>query len=189
MRLYILKNLCSNIAESYFSLKKIRVLCCLSMLIALGIVLDFTSGIYITPEIKITFSFLAIAVSGALLGAVPAMICGALIDLIMYVIKPAGAFFPGYTLSAVLTGLIFGVFLYKAEGKKIFVLAPVSKLCVNVFVNILLNTCWLKIFTGKAYMVLMSARIVKNVAIWPIESIILILIVLFVSKNRRRLIK
>ena len=86
-------------------------------------------------------------------------------------------------------GMIFGVFLYKAEGKKIFVLAPVSKLCVNVFVNILLNTCWLKIFTGKAYMVLMSARIVKNVAIWPIESIILILIVLFVSKNRRRLIK
>lgn len=175
--------------ESFKSLKKIRVLCCLSMLIALGVVLDYTSGIYITPEIKITFSFISHAVAGALLGPVPAMINGALVDLIMWIMKPAGAFFPGYTLSAALTGLIFGLFLYKAEGKKIFILAPLSKLCVNVFINMMLNTVWLKLFTGKAYIVLLGGRIIKNIAAWPIESIILVFIIMFVSRNRKRLMQ
>ena len=189
MLVELINNIFNNVVESYRSLKKVRVLCCLSMLVALGIVLDFTSGIYITPEIKITFSFLAIAASGSLLGPVPAMICGALIDLLMYLIKPAGAFFPGYTLSAILSGLIFGLFLYKASGRKIFFLAPLSKLLVNIFINILLNTCWLKIFTGKAYTVLLGARIIKNLAAWPVESVILVLIIMFISKNRLRFIK
>jgi len=174
-------------AESFHSLKRIRTLCYLSMLIALGVVLDFTSGIYITPEIKITFSFAAYAVSGALLGPVPSMICGALVDVIMWLIKPAGAFFPGYTLSAMLTGLIFGLLLYKAEGKRIWLLAPLSKLCVNVFINIMLNTCWLKMFTGKAYVVLLGGRIIKNLAAWPVESLILVIIIMFVSRNKKRL--
>lgn len=182
-------NIVEAFSDSFRSLKKIRVLCYLSMLIALGVVLDFTSGIYITPEIKITFSFVAYGVCGALLGPVPAMICGALVDVIMWLIKPAGAFFPGYTLSAMLTGLIFGLFLYRAEGKKIWLLAPLSKLCVNVLINIALNTCWLKIFTGKAYIVLLSGRIIKNIAAWPIESLILVLIIMFVSKNKKRLMR
>lgn len=185
---YISRTL-KHFSESYRSLKKTRVICCLSMLTALGIVLDFTSGIYITPEIKVSFSFIAIAAAGSLLGPAPAMICGALIDIIMYIIKPAGSFFPGYTLSAVLAGLIFGLFLYKANGKKVFLLAPASKLCVNIFINILLNTCWLKIFTGKAYVVLLGARIIKNLAVWPVESVILVLVIMFLSKNRHRLIK
>lgn len=189
MHLRLIRTLYMNFAESYRNMKRIRVLCCLSMLVALGIVLDYASGIYITPEIKVTFSFLAEAVAGALLGPVPSMICGALIDVIMWLIKPAGAFFPGYTLSAILTGLIFGVFLYKADVKKIIILAPLSKLCVNVFVNIMLNTVWLQIFTGKAYIALMSARIIKNLAAWPVESAVLVLIIMFVSKNRHRLIK
>ena len=185
----IINKVYKSVSDSYRDLKQIRVLCCLSMLVALGIVLDFTSGIYITPEIKITFSFLAIAVAGSLLGPVPAMICGALIDLLMYLIKPVGAFFPGYTLSAILSGLIFGIILYRQQGKKVIFLAPLAKLLVNIFINILLNTCWLKIFTGKAYTVLLGARIIKNIAAWPVESVILVFIVMFISKNRHRLIK
>lgn len=177
-----------TIPESFRGLRKVRTLCYLSLLIALGIVLDLTSGIYITPEIKITFSFLATAVCGALLGPVPAMLCGGLVDVLMWVIKPAGAYFPGYTLSGMLTGLIFGLFLYKAAGKKIWILAPASRLCVNVFVHILLNTCWSVIFTGKGYMVLLAGRIIKNIAAWPVEAILLSVIILFVSKNRHRLI-
>ena len=119
INLQFIRNMAESFSESFRSLKKVKVICCLSMLIALGVVLDFTSGIYLTPEIKVTFSFVAYGVAGALLGPVPAMICGALVDVIMWLIKPAGAFFPGYTLSAALTGLIFGVFLYKASGRSI----------------------------------------------------------------------
>ena len=188
MLMRFVRNIINSVSESFISLKKIKILCCLSMLVALGVVLDFTSGIYITPEIKITFSFVAYGVAGALLGPVPAMICGALVDVLMWLIKPAGAFFPGYTLSAILTGFIFGIFLYKANGRSIIYLAPLSKLCVNVFINIMLNTCWLRLFTGKAYIVLLGSRIIKNIAAWPIESIILVFIIMFVSQNRHRLI-
>jgi len=86
-----------------------------------------------------------------------------------------------------LTGLIFGLLLYKAEGKRIWLLAPLSKLCVNVFINIMLNTCWLKMFTGKAYVVLLGGRIIKNLAAWPVESLILVIIIMFVSRNKKRL--
>jgi len=189
INLQFIRNMAESFSESFRSLKKVKVICCLSMLIALGVVLDFTSGIYLTPEIKVTFSFVAYGVAGALLGPVPAMICGALVDVIMWLIKPAGAFFPGYTLSAALTGLIFGVFLYKANGRSIFLLAPLSKLCVNVFINILLNTCWLRLFTGKAYIVLLGGRIIKNIAALPVEALILIFITMFVSKNRYRLMR
>lgn len=177
-----------DIMDSLHGMKKIRVLAATAMLLALAVVLDYFGSIYITSVIKISSSFIAIAACGMLFGPVPAMICAGLQDVLMWIIKPAGMFFPGYTLSSVLGGLIYGLCLYRREGKALWIMAPFSKLLVNAFVNILLNTCWSAIFTGKAYIVLLSGRIVKNIAALPIEAAILIAVTLFLSKNRTRLL-
>ncbi len=176
-----------NFKDSLKGMKKMRTLAACAMLLALAVVLDYFASIYITPTIKISSSFIAIAACGMLFGPVPAMICGGLEDVLMWLIKPAGMFFPGYTLSSVLAGLIYGLCLYRRSGKKLYIMAPVSKLLVNLFVNILLNTYWSVLFTGKAYVVLLSSRVIKNIAALPIESAILIAVMVFLNKNRSKL--
>ena len=177
----------NNFRDSLNGLRKVRTLAACAMLLALAIVLDYFGSIYISPTIKISSSFIAVAATGMLFGPVPAMFCGALQDIVMCIIKPAGMYFPGYTLSSLLAGLIYGICLYRQEGKRLFIMAPVSKLLVNLLINILMNTYWSVIFTGKAYLVLLSGRVIKNLAAWPIESIILIVVLMFLNKNRRKM--
>lgn len=169
--------------------RKLRTLVACAMLLALGVALDYFGSFYVTTTLKISSVFLVIASAGLLFGPVPAMACGGVLDVVMWLIKPAGVFFPGYTLSAVLGGAIYGLCLYRREGKILFFMAPLSKLLVNVFVNMVLNTYWLYLFTGKAYLVLLPARALKNIALWPIESVLLIAVLLFLSKNRSKIIR
>lgn len=57
-----------------------------------------------------------------------------------------GAYFPGYTLTAVVGGLIWGLWLYP---RKITVWRAIgAKTCINLFCNICLNTLWLTV-TGR----------------------------------------
>ena len=183
-----LKRIADDFICSIKELRKMRTLSACAMLLALAVVLDYFAGFYLTPTIKISSSFVAIGACGMLFGPVPAMIVGGLQDVLMWVIKPAGMFFPGYTLSSVLGGLIYGLCLYRREGRRLYIMAPVSKLLVNVFVNILLNTCWSMIFTGKAYILLLGSRALKNAIAWPVESAILIAMMVFLSKNRKKLL-
>ena len=187
--LAVFKRIASDFIGSAVEFKKLRTLVACAMLLALGVALDYFGSFYLTPTIKITSSFLAIAIVGLLFGPISAMICGGLLDVIMWLIKPAGVFFPGYTLSALIGGMIYGLCLYRRAGKALFIMAPLSKLLVNVFVNMIINTYWSFLFTGKAYLVLLPARALKNIALWPIESALLIAVAFFISKNRNRLIR
>ena len=173
----------SRLAGSAGQMRSLRNQTLCAMLLALTIVLDYFGSIYILPTVKISLSYIGIALTGALLGPVPAMINGALSDVLVWVIKPVGAYFPGYTLSGILGGLIYGVCLYKSRGKGLYIGAAVSKLLVNLFVNVGLNTVWSMIFTGKAYMVLLPARAFKNLVAWPIETILLIVILLCIMRS------
>ena len=172
-----------RLADSAGQLRSLRNQTLCAMLLALTIVLDYFGSIYILPTVKISLSFIGTALTGALLGPVPAMINGALSDVLVWVIKPFGPFFPGYTLSAILGGLIYGVCLYRRNGKGLYIGAAVSKLLVNAFINVGLNTVWSVIFTGKAYMVLLPTRALKNLIAWPVETVILIVILLCILRS------
>lgn len=91
---------------------------------------------------RIGTGFIANIIAGMYLGPVRAGLVGLIADLIGFTLFPVGAFFPGFTLSAVLNGVIAGAFL---EGKKsslrrnVILYALVSTLLVDT----LLNTTWL----------------------------------------------
>ena len=172
-----------NWLESLRSMRALRVQTLTAMLLALTVVLDYVGGFYLTATVKITPSFLGHAVTGALLGPFPAMLNGALADVLMWLIKPAGAYFPGYTLSGLLGGLLYGVALYRRRGKQLYIGAAAGKLAVNALINVALNTYWSSIFVGKAYLALLPARALKNMIAWPIESILLILVLLALEKS------
>ena len=107
-----------------------------------------------------------------LFGPVVGMMAGVCTDVLGYFAGnlSMGAYFPGYTLTAVVGGLIWGLWLYP---RKITVWRAIgAKACINVFCNICLNTLWLTITGGKAMSLLLVTRVPKNLILLPLEIVL-----------------
>lgn len=132
-----------------------------------------------TPIVKISFSFVPTMLCAIWLGPKWTILINVLGDLIGATLFPSGAFFIGYTISTAASGLIYGLLLYKKEedtySEKQFVIRTIlSVILVTAIVNIGLNTLWLNITSGKAFMVLMASRLVKELVMIPIKVITII---------------
>ncbi len=149
---------------------KLRVLIQVALLIALEIVLSRFLSIA-TPIMKIGFGFVPIAICGMMFGPVWAGVAGAAADIIGATLFPIGAFFPGFTLSAALTGIVFGLFLYKKKGGWPQLVAAVAINCLGI--SLLLNTFWLTILVGKGFMALLPTRILQNMIMIPVQFMVL----------------
>lgn len=151
-------------------LKNIKVLTSAAMLVAVAIVLGFFK-LPIGPTLEIHFTSLPIAIAGALLGPIIGSIIGALSDIGAYVVKPTGPFFAGFTLSAAVTGFIFGIMLHKKKITWIRILA--AQIIVTIIVGMVMNSFWLSMLFDKGFIVIMTSRIVKEVLMIPINTFIL----------------
>ncbi|GEN50300.1 folate family ECF transporter S component [Alkalibacterium pelagium] len=129
------------------------------LLVAMNITLGMV-GIT-TPVVRITFAFLPTALIGMLFGPWIGGFGAVLADILGFIIGPGvGGFFPGFTLSAFLTGLIYGLFLHKRDVTlKRIVMAEVL---IALFVNLTLNTIWLHILTQNPIAVLLPPRLIQN---------------------------
>ena len=155
-----------------------------AFMIALSVVLSKLVSINIS-FLRIGFGFLPIAILAILYGPVVAAVGYGLADLIGAWLFPTGAFFPGFTLSAVLTGLIFGFVLYKKEVTIIRALIASALVCLVV--NLLLNTWWLTFIIGKGFKVLLASRAVKEIVAIPVMALLIVAVdkyVLVHVKNR-----
>ena len=85
------------------NLKNVKTLTLSGMFIALSVVCGFLN-LPITQFIEIRFGSLMLAVSGMLLGPAISAVIGALSDIIAFMVKPTGPFFPGFTISAAVSG-------------------------------------------------------------------------------------
>jgi ECF transporter S component (folate family) len=150
---------------------------------ALSIVLSKLVSINIS-FLRIGFGFLPIAVLAIMYGPVIAAIGYGLADLIGAWLLPTGAFFPGFTVSAVLTGLIFGWVLYRREVTFVRALAASALVCLAV--NLLLNTWWLTFIIGKGFKVLLVSRAVKEIVAIPVMSVMIVLIDRYVLRQVKK---
>lgn len=174
-------------AQSARRLREPRVLVVCAMLIALKLVLDALNiRITITPSLRITFGFIAGAMGGLLFGPVPAMAIGGVGDVLGYFLNTGGGpYFPGFTITAIIAGAIWGFGLY---GRRVtFVRTLAVKGTINLFLNVMLNSVWLKLLYDKAILVELPMRIVKNIAMLPIEAFILVLMATAVQRAYRQL--
>ncbi len=160
--------------KATMELKSTRKLVLLSILMAVTIITGVLSnmiGLYFFDR-KVLFAFLPTAVTSLIFGPAVGLISGALTDIIGFFIFPTGAFFPGYTLSSMLSGFIYGLFLYRTRISvaKIFL----AKLFVNIFVNAFLGAIWLSIMAGnKTFALYLSAGLIKNLVLLPLEVILI----------------
>ena len=140
-----------------------------AMLMALTIVISsFT--ISIGNYIKIGFSFIASELAYMLFGPVVGAIFGGTADILAFIANPTGPYFFGFTLSAILSGLIYGMFLYKKPIR--FWRILLVKAIVAVVINMWLGTYWLSLLYGKGFLVLLPARVFKNLVMLPINSVL-----------------
>lgn len=145
----------------------------IGFMIALEIVLSKLVSINI-PFLRIGFGFLPIAILAILYGPLWAGISYAIGDVIGGFLFPTGAFFPGFTVTALLTGVFYGVVLYK---KTITVgRAAIASTLVCVICNLLINTFWLTFILGKGFFVLLASRAVKELVAIPVMTLLIIVI-------------
>ena len=135
--------------------------------------------------LRISFELIPIAISAILFGPITAGVAAAVADVLGMFIFPKGAYFPGFTLSAFISGYLFGVFLYK---KKITVVKVfLASLSVILVVELLLKTIWLTITTQNAALAILPVRLIKSAVFLPILTLSVYLVWKSVAPVFRRL--
>ncbi len=169
-----MKGFINLFVRSAKELKSVRNLCVIAMLIALDLVLKLTVSIKISNYMTISFAFIAMAAIGMLYGPTVGFTAGMITDILGYIIKPDGAFDIRFTLIEALGGLLYGLFLYNAKNDKWLIVRIVSaKATVIVICNLLLTNWAISAIYGSGFMAILPARIIKNLAQFPVDVILL----------------
>lgn len=160
-------------------MKSTKTIIYMALFIALDII--FTRFLSIqTPIIRIGFGFLPVSLSAIMFGPIIGGITGAVADILGMIIFPKGAYFPGFTLSAFLSGVIYGLILFRKQVSAFRISIAVA--LIVIFIDSVLNTYWLSIITGKGAMALIVPRLIKNAVMFPIEAITIFTVWKIVSK-------
>lgn len=167
-----MQSIIQSFRDSARELKNVRVLAATALLIALNLILS-KFQFYITPNDRVSLSFLATATVGALFGPVVGMSAGMVCDVLAFLLNPQPApYFPGFTITAMMGGMIYGLVLYRRD-----VTTPrafLAKGLVSLVCNVGLNSIWKYMLYGKALYVLLPAAVIKNLLLFPFESLILV---------------
>lgn len=175
--------------KSALELLNTQSLALIAMFLGVRIALGFLTDIQLTESIKISFTIFPTTIACMMFGPVPGMVMGGAADLIGFYLKPTGPFFPGYTLDAIVAGMIYGLYFYKREKISIFrVMAALAT--VVVFVNLCMTTSWISIQTGvkdfgmffrdsdaawesftRKFKLIFEGRAIKNAIQYPVNVI------------------
>lgn len=153
--------------------KRIRLITVSALLVALEVVLNRFLSIN-TFGLKIGFSFVPIVFAAILFGPLTAGIIYGISDFIGALLFPIGPYFPGFTVSAALMGMVYGVFLYGKDKPKLLkhVIPPV--LINSVVFGLLINTMWVSIlYSSKNYWGWFLYRLPEYAIIIPVAVLLI----------------
>ncbi len=177
-----------NLKKSAKNLTSVQGIALMGMFTALYVALGVVK-LYITPDNRFSLTFLAMMASGYFLGGIPAFIVGAAGDVLNFILFPSGgAFFPGYTISAALSGLFYGLFMYGNSGRKLFGGLVISKIVITLVVSLLLNTYWSSLFSPSGFYVILAGKVLKTLITLPIQLVLGAAVISMMEKTglRRR---
>ncbi len=120
-----------------------------------------------TWNIKIGFSFVPIVVAAIFYGPIAGGLVGAIGDVISAVLFPVGAYFPGFTLTAFLTGAVFGWFFRKKVSLGNVIL---SVLIAQVLISQVMNTYWISFLYGSPFWPLFLTRIYQTAGMFVVQT-------------------
>lgn len=157
-------------------LRDLKVLVTTAMLVAITIVLTIFVDIPVPlgDNLRIRFDFLAEILFCMIGGPILGVIGGMAGDLLGYLCHPSGAFFPGYTVSAMVACFIYSLFFFRARVT--IVKIAVCRLIINLCVNMLLGSVWSWMTRGNAYLFYLGKSAIKNSIMLPIEILLMVLV-------------
>ena len=168
--------------------KKTKVLIFAALMIALRVALKSIS-IPVGMDLRINVAIFINAYGAMVFGPVVAIVAAAISDTLGCLVFPVGVYFFPFIFTEIAGSLIFALCLYRTEvttGKVIL-----SRFCIDFFVNVVMNTpiimLYYKLIMGKYYAVFDLPRIVKNLCMFPIESILIILFLRMVIPQTKRM--
>ena len=159
-----------------------KMLVAMGLLVALQIVLSRFFSIN-AWNFKIGFSFLPIAVAGMLFGPAGAAAVATVADVVGALLFPSGQFFPGFTLTALLGGLVWGTFLYKKQTNGRILCAVLIE---QMILGLLLNTLWISILYSSPYVPLMISRVVQCLVLGPVQFITVKVMCRFLQRYQKK---
>jgi ECF transporter S component (folate family) len=136
-----------------------------------------------TQFLRLSFAYVPYILIGSFLGPVWGALIGVAGDLLGMLLMPKASFFAGFTLNALLTGMIHGLLLYnRSDNKSYLIRLVISVLMVHVFVDLGLTTFWLAIMYKRAFMALIATRLIPNLIQIPIQIGSMFAIKIFLDK-------
>ena len=161
-------------ADARAQLKNVRMLTLAGIITAASIVLESFPIYLLGTSLKIYFSFLVISLGCYVYGPAVGILVGFANDTLGFLISSFGEpYFPGYLITAMLSGLIYGTLLYR---QRITVLRLVMvRLVINYGSNVLLGSVWKAMLYGKGYYYYFPTGLVKNTTMLPIEVLLMVL--------------
>lgn len=147
-----------------FNVKKLVQI---SLLVALEIILTRFCSIQ-TPIVRIGFGFLPVCIIAIMYGPLSAGVANAIADIMGVTLFSTGGFFPGFTLTAFLSGITYGLFLYNKPITWPRIIGAV--LTTGLLLHLVLDTYWLSILMGKGFIALLPARILKQAIMIPVQT-------------------
>lgn len=166
--------------EKSFSQKNILKLCCLGILIAMQVVLARFMVIPVGDMMRFSTSFIPVVIGARLFGPLGGMAVYGIGDLVGAIVFPAGgAFFPGYTVTAAVVGLIFGLLLKPAKKEEgalgLNVRIVLSVLCTQLVGSFLMNSFWRSFQTGTPYGAVLMTRLPQCLVSTVIQIVFMVL--------------
>ena len=174
-------------------LKSTKMLVVTALMIALRIVLK-PLAIPLGPQLSIQTAMLATSLGAMIYGPVVAIPAAIVSDTIGFMIYPTGEYFLPFVLTEIASTMFYALLLYRAKVSPMRVM--LSRFCICFFVNVILQQfiyAWWYSYIGnpeqakESIMGIMTiSRIFKNLAMFPIESVVLMLFLRFLLPITRR---
>lgn len=157
-----------------------------ALLLALNVILSEHLSIS-TEFLKANFGFVPVILAAMIFGPKMAMVVAGVGDLVGFFVFPqVGAYFPGFSITAALTGLVYGLLLYSDHAltpKSLSIRAALAALLVNGVLYTGLNSIWLGYLYGVPYIMgVFPVRVVNNALLFFVQ--LAIIPVIYVLKTR-----
>ena len=174
-------------------LKSTKMLVVTALMVALRIVLK-PFAIPLGPQLSIQTAMLATALGAMIYGPVVAIPAAIISDTVGFMIYPTGDYFLPFVLTEIASTMFYALFLYRAKVNPTRVM--LSRFCICFFVNVVLQQfiyAWWYVYVGnpeeakESIMGIMTlSRILKNIAMFPVESVVLTLFLKFLVPVTRK---
>lgn len=153
--------------------KQLFTLTCLALLTAMQVVAARFLSISITESLRFSLSFIPVVIAARRFGILGGVLVYGLGDFLGAIIFPTtGAYFPGFTLTAAVSGLIYGLYLAKKGGAVRIILSTITS---QLICTLLMNSYWLSLLYGTDYTAVFISRIPQSLIVGSLQGVFMLL--------------